>query len=190
MKVSSSEARARNAIEISESSASTPSKSQKGVPISDEGPVDNFGGRAKSQLQSPLLPAVSATSKLWEHLLLISKVEDCKRTLPKTCEASSVHVLNITDLSEITPRLAFEGKVLNNYGTFKMSDPNFPMYFKVDVVDKHSSDIITIVVGSVLINQFIERLPVFESLGLCLYDFLWASHNRPLSVDLVREFGR
>ncbi|MCO5575581.1 hypothetical protein L7F22_029383 [Adiantum nelumboides] len=58
------------------------------------------------------------------------------------------------------PRFALEGKVLNNYGTFKMSDPKFPMYFKVDIVDKHSSDTITVVVGSVLINQFVERLPV------------------------------
>ncbi|MCO5555593.1 hypothetical protein L7F22_009138 [Adiantum nelumboides] len=112
-----------------------------------------------------VLLAASAASKLWERSLLIPKVEDCELTLPEMREANNVPVLNITDLSEITPRFALEGKVLNNYGTFKMSDPKFPMYFKVNIVDKQSSDTITIV-GSVLINQFVQILPVVQSENL------------------------
>ncbi|MCO5548191.1 hypothetical protein L7F22_001649 [Adiantum nelumboides] len=52
-KVSSSEVRARNAIDISESSASTPSISRKRVLISNEVPVDKSKGRAKCQVQKP-----------------------------------------------------------------------------------------------------------------------------------------
>ncbi|KAI5070619.1 hypothetical protein GOP47_0014962 [Adiantum capillus-veneris] len=101
-----------------------------------------------------------AASQHWERPLLIPKVEDGEPSSAEVCETSSVPLLSITDLTEITPRFVIEGKVLNNYGTYKMSDPKFPMYFKVDIVDKHSSDTITVVVSSSLSNRFIEKLPV------------------------------
>ncbi|KAI5061000.1 hypothetical protein GOP47_0023505 [Adiantum capillus-veneris] len=36
------------------------------------------------------------------------------------------------DLSDITPRFAIEGCVLNNYGTYKLSDPKIVKFFKIE----------------------------------------------------------
>ncbi|KAI5057317.1 hypothetical protein GOP47_0027332 [Adiantum capillus-veneris] len=69
-------------------------------------------------------------------------------------EEHNVPFLHITDLSDITPRFAIEGYVLNSYGTFKVFDPKIVKFFKADLVDSHNSNTITVVVGSSLISQF------------------------------------
>ncbi|KAI5072361.1 hypothetical protein GOP47_0012467 [Adiantum capillus-veneris] len=50
--------------------------------------------------------------------------------------------------------------VLNNYGTHMINEAFNNKYFKVDIVDSHNSNTITIVIGASLINLFLNKMKV------------------------------
>ncbi|KAI5063714.1 hypothetical protein GOP47_0022261 [Adiantum capillus-veneris] len=82
--------------------------------------------------------------KIERHDALIDTEEDEVKANPfpqqePSIEEHNVPFLHITDLSDITPRFAIEGCVLNNYGTFKLFDPKIVKFFKTDLVDSHNS---------------------------------------------------
>lgn len=91
---------------------------------------------------------------------------DTSRLGPRSivgCSGSdSAPVVHITDLSETSPRFAIQGKVLNNYGTYKLriEEAKFPRYFKVDIVDARNSDTVTTVVEDSLLAHFVSKFPV------------------------------
>lgn len=70
--------------------------------------------------------------------------------------------LYFISLIEIIPRFSIEGKVLNNYGIFKLrvEEAKFPRYFKIDIADACNSDIVS---RSVSVGAFCALNPCREA---------------------------
>lgn len=66
-------------------------------------------------------------------------------------------MLSISQISESKVRFAFEGKILNKYGTY-ISTKDFKKYLKVDLVDKEAYQTITLVLVDPFISKFVSKL--------------------------------